>query len=54
VDRESAAIERNRLALALEAHERMLFVLRANLADQERRPPDPSTVLECVRTRSPS
>jgi hypothetical protein len=52
-DREAAANERNRLVGELDADERMLWVLQARRADEERRPLDPSTVFECVRTRSP-
>jgi hypothetical protein len=52
--RASAAMERSRLVGEIEADERMIWVVRARRADEERRPPDRSTVFECVRTRSPS
>jgi hypothetical protein len=51
-DRNLAAIERNHLVGELDGYERMVWVVRDRRADAERRPPDRSTVFECVRTPS--
>jgi hypothetical protein len=54
VDRELAAIERNRLVRGLTMSEQLLSALRARLAEEERRPPEWIKVFECRRTPSPS